>query len=249
MELSAREIESAIQQHYITPACNEVEPYIKDVIKEIGREPALVLIGGCAHIEGFAGALEEKFGLECITIYDFEYATVLGAVPLSEEVRSQLSDRMQAPQPQSPEDQAMATAIRETFERLGTEMGPTIAGEVMSCLIKLVDASSSKWNSLDIGGDDSNYLVNVMDRDKPWIDISVAPIIENIKSYFVENLPDSVFREFDEKISTDFSRLAIKASPGAIPLLVQAQDTFRRDIKQVVKDLLNRILDAIDMEK
>jgi hypothetical protein len=67
--------------------------------------------------------------------------------------------------------------------------------------------------------------------------------------YFVKNLPDSVFREFDEKVSTDFSKLTIKAPPGAIPLLTQVQDTFRRDIKQVVKDLLHGILGEIDTEK
>ena len=245
-ELNAREIASAIQRHYITPACNKVEPYIKDVIKETGREPALVLIGGCTQIEGFAGALEEKFGLECITIYDFEYATVLGAVPLSEEVRSQLSNRMQTPQPQSPEDQEVATAIKETFERFGNEMGPTIAEVVMSCLIELVDKSSSKWKSLDIGGHDDGYLV---DMDMGCIYPDNIGVSVNIMLYFVKNLPDSVFREFDEKVSTDFSKLTIKAPPGAIPLLTQVQDTFRRDIKQVVKDLLHGILGEIDTEK
>ena len=118
----------------------------------------------------------------------------------------------------------------------------------MAHFIELVGESSSKWDSLDIGGDTSNYFVNMLDA-KPWIKISVAPVIENINSYFVENLPNAVFREFDEKVSADFSRLTMKAPPGAIPLLVQVQDTFRRDIKQVVKDLLDGMLGEIDIEK
>ena len=240
-ELSAREIASAIQQHYITPACNEVEPYIKDVIKETGREPALVLIGGCTQIEGFAGALKEKFSLECITICDFEYATVLGAVPLSEQMQTQHSERIE-----TAENEEVVTTIKETFDRFGNEMGPTIAEVVMSCLIELVDKSSSKWKSLDIGGYDDGYLV---DMDFGYLFIDEINVNLNIISYFVENLPDSVFREFDEKVSTDFSRLTIKAPPGAIPLLTQVQDTFRRDIKQVVKDLIGGILHEIDTEK
>ena len=238
-ELNAREIASAIQRHYITPACNKVEPYIKDVIKETGREPALVLIGGCTQIEGFAGALEEKFGLECITIYDFEYATVLGAVPLSKQMQTQHSERIE-----TAENEEVVTTIKETFDRFGNEMGPTIAQTVMSGL------HYEEWKSLDIGGPDSNYLVNLADSDKPWLKISVDPVIENIISHFVENLSDSVFREFDEKVSADFSRLAIKAPPSAIPFLTQVQDTFRRDIKQGVKNLLYKILTTeIDIEK
>lgn len=85
VELSAQDIESAIRTHYITPACNEIEPYIGQVIIEKDVNPALVVTGGCSHIEAFTEELKYRFHLDCMVMPRFEYAAVLGAIPLSRQ--------------------------------------------------------------------------------------------------------------------------------------------------------------------
>ena len=81
LQLTAYRIQEVIQENYIVPACEEVAPYIKDVIKETRSRPvALVLTGGSARLAGFKEALGRAFGLEYHSPPRSEYATVLGAM-------------------------------------------------------------------------------------------------------------------------------------------------------------------------
>lgn len=243
--LSAREIESAIEKNYITPACDVVEPYINNVVKETGRKPALVLTGGCAQIESFATALNEKFGLDCITMLDFEYATVLGAVPLSEKVRSKLSEHMQTQQSEriGTAKHEEITAIKETFDTFGKKIGATIANDVMSCLMELLSGERYNWN-LDIGGADSCYVPKKGSDEAGWDHETVR---QNIISYFVEEL-DSIFWKVDEVsefFQEEFSGFYRELGREAL----QVHDTYKKDVKQVVRSLLDETLIQIDIRK
>ena len=264
--VSAREMKAAIEANYITPACNAVEPYIKNVIDvtgKAGRKPALVLTGGCAQIKDFASALNNKFKnnkfeLDCIVIRDFEYATVLGAVPLSEEVRSKLSEHMQT-QPseriETAESEEVVTAIKETFDRFGNEIGDTIANDVMSCLRKLLPEESYKWK-LDIGGNDSCYTPELNYGVAGWDHERVK---QNIISYFVENLPDSIFQKLEGKVTDFFKDLEIddffrrldrEVLSEGMPSPTQVQDLCEKHVKRVVRDvILDTILTKIDIGK
>ena len=248
--VSAREMKAAIEANYIIPACNEVEPYIKNVIDvtgKAGRKPALVLTGGCAQIEDFAVALNNKFKLDCIVIRDFEYATVLGAVPLSEAVRSKLSEHMQTQQSESietAESKEAVTAIKETFDTFGKKIGATIANDVMSCLMGLLPEENHKWN-LDIGGDDSCYVPKLGSGKAGWDHETVR---QNIIPYFVENLPDSIFWKVDE-ITEFFQEEFPNFFTELEGEVLQVHHTCQEDVKEVVRHLLGAILIQIDIRK
>ena len=270
-------MKAAIEANYIIPACKEVEPYIKNVIDvtgKAGRKPALVLTGGCAQIEDFTVALKDKFGLDCIVIGDFEYATVLGAVPLSEAVRSKLSEHMQTQPserlqtaesefgPGLPEHHQWAvTAINETFDRFskeiddiiadaetfdrfGKQIGDIIADAVMSHLIELAARLQSEFYELDIGGDLDNYSWS-WDSGNRHIGRSHDSIKQTITSHFAKNLPTSIFRELDGKFTDFFRRL----DREALSEVILPPNTYENAVKQVVRSILSEILTAIDIKK
>jgi hypothetical protein len=234
VQVSARNIKAAIQEHYVVPACNEIEPYIQKVIGVTGRKPALILTGGCSHIKEFQVALRERFELKCITIPGFEYATVRGALPVPEDTQTQQTESIE------PEHQEVVTTIKETFERFGQEMGDIIAADVMSRLRALVDDRSSKWKSLDIVGTQPDLIKYVTDTG--WNHFLIKA---NIISYFVENLPASIFSKTSEIIDF-FRRLDGEVLSKAMPSPTQVQHTYEEDVKQVVGSV---ILAKLDIEE
>ena len=60
--------------------------------------------------------------------------------------------------------------IEEAFDRTGKEIGDTIANDIRSRLIRLT--SGSKWEDLDIGGDEDTYMFD-------W-DLGRNPVLRNL---------------------------------------------------------------------
>ena len=210
VSVNGREMKAAIEANYIRPACNVVAPYIKkviDVTKGEGRKPALLLTGGCAQIKDFKVALEEKFGLECIVTSEYEYATVCGALALSEEIRSKLSEQSEGTETTESEEteirnksiktEMLNKSIEEKFHEFGNEIGDTLANDAMSCLIALVDYES-EGGIIDIGGADHNYLRDSV-KGNSLIGSDHEEIKQNIISYFVDHL----FLNYQYKLSQD----------------------------------------------
>ncbi|MXY28752.1 Hsp70 family protein, partial [Candidatus Poribacteria bacterium] len=242
--VSGREMKAAIEAKYITPACNEVAPYIKkviDVTKAAGRKPALLLTGGCAQIKDFAVALKEKFGLDYLVIPEFEYATVQGALPLPEEIRRPVSAiKIAKSEGVLPEVQPLINLIKEKFDRFGNDIriSDTLANNVRSYLIEeLVDSpnSDSKWQSLDIGGPDSNYLAKFNRLFNPR---EMEKIKDNISSHFIENLPDSVFIDLNKEVYDFFRNLDREVQSEVIEPLIKDPYSLKlkEDIKSAVKN-------------
>ena len=280
VRLRAGDIESAIENHYITPACNAVEPYINNVVEETGRKPALVLTGGCAHIKNFATALHQKFGFDCITVDDFEYATVRGAIPFSGQPQPQQNERIETPTSESkpPEYQVIPNIkeaaerigkeigdtiandirsrlnIEEAFDRTGKEIGDTIANDIRSLLIRLT--SGSKWEDLDIGGDEDTYMFDWdLGRTRYF---GTSLIKSNIVSYFVENLSETLDKKIDDEleeiIGDLFSSSGVDLFSRSGEMLLQSilSETsvqFKEVVKQTVASHIDKILTEIDIEK
>ena len=98
--LQPDEIQTAIRSEFIDKLCQNPEPdparkkrsehevlteYIEGIKSSlpIDRKPTLVLVGGCAKIEGFDDALHKAFDLPVSKVNDLqrgEYATVLGPI-------------------------------------------------------------------------------------------------------------------------------------------------------------------------
>ena len=79
IELTENEIEEAIKDKFIKPACNRLAPYVTTV-KNLGRPPSVLLVGGGAKLKGLAITFENEFQCEIFSDWDHaEFATVLGA--------------------------------------------------------------------------------------------------------------------------------------------------------------------------
>ena len=260
VQLTTSEIKSAIENDYIAPACKEVEPYIKNVINEKGKKPVLVLTGGCAQIfnliKDFKTALEERLELDCIIINDFEYATVRGALLLSDEVRSKVSDKSEFESKPS-ELQEVETAIKKMFDGAGNKIGNTIANNVMPYLIwRLLDKSCSTWKELNIGGDEDTYLYDWVCQMNFYL--GVDEIQATIASYFVKNLPAFIFQDLDGEVSdffkeletNDFFRSLDREVLSKVMLSpTQVQRTCTGVVKKTVRSILDGILTEINIQK
>lgn len=242
--VNGREMKAAIETHYITPACKTVAPYIKKVIdvteaEEGNRKPALLLTGGCAQIKDFKVALEEQFGLDCIVIPEYEYATVRGAIPLPEGIRSE---------PQTQQSERIETA-KEKFDRFGNEIGDTLVNDAMSLLIELAIDESTRFKGLNIKGDPHIYLWTRPFKNAIIGLDNAGEVKSNIIRYFVEH----TFQGLDEKIIESF-RLEvndfIKRLDGEALSRAQVLRICEVCIKEVVSSILDEILTTkIDIKK
>ena len=85
--LEARDIQAVIDEAFITPACDLIMPYLKEVERVTGREiPPILLVGGSSKLKGLKEGLEKRCGCKVFKWHQAEFATVLGAaVPLPRE--------------------------------------------------------------------------------------------------------------------------------------------------------------------
>lgn len=277
--VNGREMKAAIENSYIRPACNVVAPYIKrviDVTEAGGRKPALLLTGGCAHIKDFKIALEEKFELDCIVIPEYEYATVRGAVPLPEGIRSELPEQSEGTETAESEEteilngsmktEMLNKSIKEKFHEFGSEFGEILADKAMSRLINRVGFESSNRGYLDIGGDDEIYLYQLSDlidfgdgNSFVGYQSETRPIIkQNIIRHFVDDksiplLPDTItdlFRDDNDFPNRLYEEELLEAIPSRIrkPVLPICEDCVS-EVRKVVENILDKILTEIDIPK
>ena len=87
VKLKGSDIQTEINEVFITPLCNEIEPFLRNVASVTGRGiPPLLLVGGSSSLKGLKERLEERFDCEVFSCNQAEFATVLGAaVPLLPE--------------------------------------------------------------------------------------------------------------------------------------------------------------------
>ena len=79
--LDGSDIQAVIDETFIKPACDAIEPYLRNVASVTGRGiPPILLVGGSASLKGLKERLEERFGCEVLSWHQAEFATVLGAV-------------------------------------------------------------------------------------------------------------------------------------------------------------------------
>lgn len=85
--LEGSDIQTVINEVFITPLCNTIEPFLRNVASVTGRGiPPLLLVGGSSSLKGLKERLEERFDCEVFSCNQAEFATVLGAaVPLPPE--------------------------------------------------------------------------------------------------------------------------------------------------------------------
>ena len=85
--LKGCDIQAVIDEKFITPACDAIESYLRNVASVTGREmPPVLLVGGSAFLKGLKERLAERFGCKVFSWDRGEFATVLGAaVPLLPE--------------------------------------------------------------------------------------------------------------------------------------------------------------------
>lgn len=254
--VNGREMKAAIEANYITPACNEVAPYIKKVIdataKE-GRKPTLLLTGGCAQIKDFADALKEKFGLDCTVIPEFEYATVQGALLLHVSERIETPEIKRIKTPESEEVVPHATAmlnksIKENFNKVGNEIGVTLAKKAMSLLIKLADNEITNHTAgLDIGGSNDNYLWSVFDGNS-YIGWEHKSILQNIISYFVKRISPELKLDVNDFTKNLYEEALLESIPSPKPILLICEDC-EKPVLKAVENILDTILTDINIRR
>ena len=80
-ELEGSEIQTVIDEAFITPVREAFKPYLDKVKERTKREDlAVLLVGGSANLKGLKEALEGEFGCQVFKWHRSEFATVLGAV-------------------------------------------------------------------------------------------------------------------------------------------------------------------------
>ena len=97
--LDGSDIQAVIDETFIKPACEAIEPYLRKVKEATGRGiPPILLVGGSASLKGLKERLAERFGCEVLSWHRGEFATVLGAaVPLpSEQERDATYERAES---------------------------------------------------------------------------------------------------------------------------------------------------------
>ena len=80
VKLEGSEIQAVIDETFINPVCDAFKPYL-DKVKEESKQddPAILLVGGSAHLKRLAEGLERALSCRTFTWTDAEFAPVLGA--------------------------------------------------------------------------------------------------------------------------------------------------------------------------
>ena len=80
VELEGSEIQEVIDNTFINPVCEAFKPYLDKVKEETNQDdPAILLVGGSAHLKGLAEGLERALSCQTFTWDRAEFAPVLGA--------------------------------------------------------------------------------------------------------------------------------------------------------------------------
>ena len=122
IELTGEEIQSAINSSLITPACNVIGSYIKEV-KEVTRRKNLdiLLVGGCSRVKGLKEQIESKFACKVFTWDRAEFAPVLGAALLAYEKNKDSVDQ-HANHKGAYKDEGELDKIEITYFKKGQEL-------------------------------------------------------------------------------------------------------------------------------
>jgi actin-like ATPase involved in cell morphogenesis len=170
LELKPEDIQSILQERFISQTCESLKAYMARVVALTGGEqPPVLLVGGSARIKGLKEAIEGEGDFRTLWWEQSEFATVLGAV--SAPIRKHqpvLQSEVAASAPLSRRIAAKNAGIKKKKKSVSQsktatykKTAPHRKPELESASVKILDAGIDiSLGEFRIRGDDKSILKN-----------------------------------------------------------------------------------------